>query len=356
MVDWQQPARRRAGWGFVMLVAAALAACTVPPGPRGPIDPPPAPVVTTAPEPAPPPVVAAPAPSSLPVKPAPAARPSPRTFEPMRAGDSTHWLTWQNERRSFVLHVPPGYDGSKPTPLVVVLHARGSSAQAARLLGFNQRADTAKFLVAYPEALGTPRVWNARFDKGRAQPDDVGFIGSLLATLAKSVNLDERRVYVTGHSSGGMLAYQVAALHAPRIAAVAVIGASIGSRDRSGEVTRIDVPALPVAVMHIHGALDRTVPYKGGRSVTIPGMDYVSARDSFEFWAAANRCLGAPRSSETNTMLREFYVDCEAGANVELVTITRGGHDWPRTLRVDPKRPANVIDAIWDFFSVHSRT
>lgn len=342
-----------------LVVVAVLSACAGNP---------PAPVPVPTPIPAPPPVAT---PAPRPVKPSvpPAESSLPRSseaamqpglpapvvaFPPMRSGSTAQWILWDKQRRNYWLRVPRGYDGKTALPLVMVLHARGSSAQAAHLLGFNQKADAAGFIAVYPEALGAPRIWNAGHDRGASNADDSGYIQGLVTTVRTSLNVDPRRIYLVGHSSGGMMAYRVAAGSSHGFAAVGAIGAAVGSRDRAGAVNII-APRMPVSVMHIHGRLDRTVPYAGGRSATIVGADYLGVRDATELWTKTNGCAGAPRTSQVGNISRDVYADCSSGSHVEIVSITNGGADWPGLLRIDPRQKQNAIDVLWDFFSVHQR-
>jgi polyhydroxybutyrate depolymerase len=320
------------------------------------------PVVATPPAPPPPPappapVVVAPSESSLPqTVPADRRAPPKPAVKPTRPGDSVQWLAWETVKRYYVLRTPPAYDGTRPLPLVIVLHARGSSAQGAKTLGFSAAGDREGFFVAYPEALGQPRIWHAAHDRGPVtRPDDRGYLEALIGTLRGSLNIDPRRIYVVGYSSGGMMAYELAAQLSHTLAAVGVVAASVGARDRTGAVVRIPPPQQPVAVMHIHGRGDRTVPYAGGRSATLAGADYLSARDSIAFWVEANRCKGAPTPTRFVNVTREAYSDCAAGTAVELVTLEQAGHDFPRLLRLDPQRPQGAVETLWAFFTAHSK-
>jgi poly(3-hydroxybutyrate) depolymerase len=94
--------------------------------------------------------------------------------------------------RSYRLCIPAGL--SSPAPLVVMMHGGFVSAQQAeRAYGWDELADGAKFVVAYPDGVG--RAWNVGGCCGRPgheNIDDVGFINAL------------------GISSGGMLAYALA--------------------------------------------------------------------------------------------------------------------------------------------------
>src|SRR5687768_17826522 len=63
---------------------------------------------------------------------------------------------------------------------------------------------------------------------------------TLFPTRRSSDLIDPKRVYVAGHSNGGVLAHRVAADLSARIAAVAVVAGAIGVRTGNGAVTQID--------------------------------------------------------------------------------------------------------------------
>jgi poly(3-hydroxybutyrate) depolymerase len=96
-------------------------------------------------------------------------------------------LTWQGRKRDYNLHIPPGYDGSKPMPLVVVMHGWGQDAERiAEVSGMSEKADREGFIVAYPNAtkwfgVNGLRAWDV--DNGITPPgtdsDDVDFISNM---------------------------------------------------------------------------------------------------------------------------------------------------------------------------------
>ena len=346
---------KRLGQAVVMgFTLIALAGCpTIPPAPEPP---PPTPVVVAPVEPIPVPKPqptpdTQPIPTPPPVV-APVAPPKQEPYPPMKAGDSLQYILIDGNKRAYRLHIPAAYTGSDALPLVVLLHMRGSSAQSARLLGFNQKAETARFIVAYPEAIGQPRIWNAGHESNATKANDVAYVTEMVAAIRRLMNIDARRIYIAGHSSGGMMAYRVAAELSPVVAAVSVIGASIGSRDANGAVQRVREPAQPVSVLHIHGRQDRTVPMAGGRSATLVGADYVSVRDTITFWTQANKCATTkPRIGPSGSVIRESYGECAGGTTVELLTLNSGGHEWPRAISIETRKVQNAADVMWDFFS-----
>src|SRR4029077_17492981 len=94
--------------------------------------------------------------------------------------------------RSCLLYVPPSYDRSRPTPLVISMHgAAGWPAQQMNLSGWNRLAESQGFLVVYPSgAEGSgPRVWHE--DDAR----EARFISELIDKLEANYNIDPARIY-----------------------------------------------------------------------------------------------------------------------------------------------------------------
>lgn len=285
-----------------------------------------------------------------------AAQPAPRTFATLKPGTTTGAITVDRQKRSYALHVPKGYDPAKAVPLVVVLHARGSSAKGASVYGFDATADRNGFAVVYPEALGQPHVWNAVHDRGTSGANDVAYVLAVIDAVATDVNVDPRRIHLVGSSSGAMMAYRLAAEHPQRFAAVAVFAGSIGTRNPKGVLMQVPRAAEPVSVLHVHGRADRTVPYAGGKSVTLPGAAYVGAAESARFWAEVDGCAPQAAKSTVGVVTREVWTNCRGDARVELVSIDKQSHTWPQSVRLDPKRPAqSMADVVWDFFRARAR-
>ena len=75
--------------------------------------------------------------------------------------------------RSYLLHVPTGYQSGRGYPLVVVLHGAFSTAREMEdWTGWSTLADREGFVVAYPEGgwgiLGFLQHWNAGHCCGKA--------------------------------------------------------------------------------------------------------------------------------------------------------------------------------------------
>ena len=114
------------------------------------------------------------------------------------AGNSYDSMVFDGRERFYLLHIPPSYDPTQPTALVIVLHGGGGNAVgASRMTGFSDEADRGGFVVVYPEGTGRLQgrllTWNSGNCCGSAMDnnvDDVGFIDALISKLETQLNID----------------------------------------------------------------------------------------------------------------------------------------------------------------------
>jgi polyhydroxybutyrate depolymerase len=246
--------------------------------------------------------------------------------------------------RSYALYVPEGYDHREPVPLLVLLHgAYGSGDAIVERSGFDRVADDEGFLILAPDGIGigdTFRHFNAGFCCAWSMAhdiDDVAFVQSTIDDVTGRFAIDPDRIYVVGHSNGGMLAHAYAAEHSGDIAAMADIAGCAGGRESPDvEFRHIDDPARAVPVMMVHGRDDETVPYGGGRS-SHGELEMWSVAQGVALWAENNGCAEEPdeERSRGDRVLRQTYGDCQRGADVVLVTIEGWGHDLPGRPQTD---------------------
>jgi polyhydroxybutyrate depolymerase len=270
------------------------------------------------------------------------------------SGSSTQSLLVDGRTRSFRLYLPAGLPLSHPVPLVVMLHGGfGDDAQAEAGYGWDQQATSQGFVVAYPN--GDMKAWNGGGgccgQPGRENIDDVAFISQMVAKVRAELPIDARRVYATGISNGGIMAY--------RLACDTTIFAAIGP-DSATRLGSCDHPA-PISVIHIHGTADHNIPYAGGGGSGVAKIDGPPVTDVVADWQAVDRC--APPSSTTSGVVTRSVATCPDGREVELITIAGAGHQWPgsfppgpvgRALGIDiPSKALDATSTIWAFFAAH---
>ncbi|MEJ2287719.1 MAG: PHB depolymerase family esterase [Deinococcales bacterium] len=276
-------------------------------------------------------------------------------------------LTGPAPGRSFDVYVPPGYDPSKATPLVLMLHGRGDSGYGmAALTRMNAVADRHGFVVAYPESFGDSWNYYERVPgvNPRSQVSDLTFFRRLVARLGLDLNLDPTRLYIAGFSNGGFMAERAACGVSDQFAAFAVVSASMLPE----MVFDCDLaPTAPMVLMQ--GTADTNVPWTG-IVVTQQGRQRYAALpavQSVAFWTLRNGCVflpdqqTLPDGSDGQThVVRVRYGPCALGRDVTFYGIEGGGHNWPGGAALLPPPVAgaitNAIDAsevIWRFFADH---
>jgi polyhydroxybutyrate depolymerase len=284
---------------------------------------------------------------------------------PLGPGDYTRSLPVGKRTRTYVLHIPRSYDGSKPFPVVLAFHGGASNAeQMVDFCGLNEKADQAGFLVVYPNGTGRSEkalTWNGGNCCGYAvlnKVDDVAFVRALLDDLAGVATINPRRVYATGMSNGAIMAYRLASELSERIAAIAPVSGPMGTEQCH--------PRRPVSVLHFHGTDDEFAPFNGGKGAkSVSGTDFYSVAHSIHAWVKANGCPDQPRedrwpdkSRDGTRITCKTYGPGKEGAEVVLVIIDGGGHTWPGReprVRLLGKSTKNISanDLMWDFFEKH---
>jgi polyhydroxybutyrate depolymerase len=240
--------------------------------------------------------------------------------------------------------------GDTPPPLVVALHGGLQSVDALiRMSDLDVEAQRSGFAVVYP--VGVERTWNAGRCCGAARHlgvDDVGFVIAVIDRLIAAGQADAARIYATGISNGGMLAYRLATEHAQRFAAIAPVAANMLNEGR---------PSHPVSVLHIHGTRDRMVPFGGGvgeRSLTRVANPPVL--EVIDRWCGYADATGAPTVEHQPPSTIETWLAPD-GTEIALCTIEGGGHVWPGP-HTPLRSTASAFDAtpfILRFFARHVR-
>jgi polyhydroxybutyrate depolymerase len=170
--------------------------------------------------------------------------------------------------------------------------------------------------------------------------------------LSKELNIDTKRVYVAGYSSGGMMSHRLACELSDRIAAISSVAANIPEK-----MAPVWAPSRPVPVLMISGTDDPYAPWDGGEQL-------LSVDDTVEFWATQDLCSAAPTITQLpdiktwdGTTASKTVYSGEDGVEVVLYAVEGGGHTWPGSYSTASlgrtSMDFNASEVIWQFFKEH---
>jgi polyhydroxybutyrate depolymerase len=267
-----------------------------------------------------------------------------------RPGTSIQHIVSGGLERSYLLHVPSGYDSSQPVPLVVSLHGLASNAiQQAVYSRWNDVAERANIITVYPQGTGRPPRWNSGGSRlgGDNGVDDVQFMRGLLANLAKRLCIDPARIYVNGISNGGGMSYRIACEMADQVAAIGTVAGAFYEFPGGCH------PSRPVPVIAFHGTADPLVNFDGNPRLGLPKITTWAAD-----WAARNGCTTSEAIPAKGEVSGIRYTGCKGHADVVLYRIEGGGHTWPGSpipvlILGKTTRDINATETMWTFFEQH---
>lgn len=255
----------------------------------------------------------------------------------------THELTFMYDGllRNYDVHIPAGYDDTKPAPLLLNLHPLVLGGDLHGIWTHtsqqNVKSEEAGFIVLQPDGTGDPASWNGGqqcCDPAHTDGiDDVGFIDALVQHTSLQVCIDERRVVSTGMSNGGYLSHRIACEHPERLAAIAPVVGSL-----STELLCADGRGVPV--LQISGSND----------------SLASRQQSVDTWVAVNQCTTSTTVSVNGALTCTTHDECKDGVEVTHCVVADAGH-CAFTDANPVFVPGCVIeedivaqDLIWDFF------
>jgi polyhydroxybutyrate depolymerase len=252
---------------------------------------------------------------------------------------SAHCLFGQNKTiaisgvtRSYLIHVPDNLPNGEKVPLTIALHPLGSNSSSFEsLTGLSIKADQKGFIVVYPQGIGGS--WNAG---GCCNPavtsniDDVGFISTLIDTLALDYSIDTNKVFVTGWSNGGIMCYRLASEISSKLAGIAPVGALFMMNQNLAD--------NPVPIIHFHALDDPSVLFNGMNS-------YKSVPQLLEDWKSINGITAAADTfRKEDGITGILYPSNDSTANIILYISQTGGHAWTINARL------GTTNKIWEFF------
>jgi polyhydroxybutyrate depolymerase len=257
-------------------------------------------------------------------------------------------ITVNGIERNFTTYIPSNASGK--LPVIISLHGGFASPKGMfRLADFRPIADRDKFIIVCPAS-----KYGWQDGRNVKDIDDVKFIDQLITYLISTYHADARRIYVTGISKGGFMASRLSCQLGNRIAAVAIVSATLDSDEGYA-------PQKAMPIMFIHGTKDHIVPYTGGK---LFGRGIYSHQQIIKKWVDLDHCKPKPvitnipdTAHDGTTIIKEEYTNPANGLKVIGYTVNNGGHTWPGGWQYMPRfivgkttRNLNACEVIWDFF------
>ncbi|MFZ0820951.1 MAG: hypothetical protein WAM91_12840 [Candidatus Acidiferrales bacterium] len=308
--------------------------------------------------------------------------------QPAPAPDREETVRINTYPRTFLVHLPAGFDARMRYPVVLALHGLdGDGRVMARVSHLDETADRFGFIVVYPNAnegrwtvldprnqvgvgrrpgiFDFPRLGRGREERepGGEPINDTLYFDAVLDKLESEYRVDDSRIYATGLSDGGFMVFRLGCDMAHRFAAIATVAATLPF-SLSGTCANWAWRSVPLLM--INGTSDPIIDYRGR-----PGLDVrfplLSAKETLKVWSKMNGCGNKPvrstlppRASGGMETEIDTYNDCKEGGDVILYSVVKGGHTWPGGDPYMPERRAgatsndlNAGEAIWQFFAAH---
>jgi poly(3-hydroxybutyrate) depolymerase len=226
-----------------------------------------------------------------------------------RAESRTYHFSDTDEDLPYCVFVSSKISGNTPAPLIISLHGLGAGPDIMCNSTAVDLAEEGGYILAAPmgcneggwygspvlavgrrggrggndqaaESDGKCHPGSGGFGRGggRSQPDNLAELSekdvmNVLQMMRDEFNVDEDRIYLTGHSMGGAGTYFLGSKHADTWAAIAPVApAAFSMMPNRAEYLR-PLKDAGVPIMVVHGDMDEAVPVETSRDQWVPSME-----------------------------------------------------------------------------------
>jgi polyhydroxybutyrate depolymerase len=283
-------------------------------------------------------------------------------------GDHFEKVTIDHLARSYIVHVPPGFNERQKISAVIMLHGAGGSAEEAELYtGFDDESDAQGFVVAFPNATlpfpnrpagryTNPALWHEQTGLGtlgQHHREDIDFISAVIDGLEQHYSADPNRIYITGFSNGASMTFSLGLNLSNRLAAIAPVS---GQLPNAGGTLNYPLPLL-----FIIGEND-PIHFIEGDDLPLTGADEdTPVMKTLICWKQMLGCSGRKVEQVDPGVTRMAFHNCSRGGEIVVYTVEDLGHVWPggpNTINQFVGHSSNKLlatDVIWQFFKAHPR-
>jgi polyhydroxybutyrate depolymerase len=286
----------------------------------------------------------------------------------------------------------------RPVPVVLVFPGYSASAESAAFYythtRFEALADRDGFVVVYgnglpnpPDARERPSVPKGGFLRGclaehAGEGIDVAYVRAIITALETELAVDHNRIYATGLSAGGGMAFELAIEAPDLVAAIAPVAPLpfqpsgpwlLGCHPRAGHDG--------VSIAMLAATDDPFVSYAPGGSREYPAARYPGMEQTRDAWRAALGLSGAPEvdalpdlvsgdsyepdtGRASSTLERQRFGPGPDGRELWYYKAVGMGHWWPNPTQMwsglwsrfgKTNQDIDFADEAWTFFQRHAR-
>jgi polyhydroxybutyrate depolymerase len=310
---------------------------------------------------------------------------------------TTRWLGADAVERRYVVYAPANLP-PRPAPVVLVFPGYSASAESAAFYythtRFESLADRDGFVVVYgnglpnpPNAREKPSMPKGGFLQGcladhAGEGIDVQYVRQILAQLGAELAIDRARVYATGLSAGGGMAFQLA-LEAPDLVAAIAPVAALPFQPR-GPWLHACHPQPGhdrISIAMVAATDDPFISYGPGPSREYPAAHYPGMEATRDAWLAAMGLSGPPEVDRlpdaagddsyrpqtgraSSTIERQRYRAGPDGRELWYYRAEGMGHAWPNPTQSwsglwprfgKTNQDIDFADEAWAFFRRHAK-
>jgi polyhydroxybutyrate depolymerase len=198
----------------------------------------------------------------------------------------------------YMVKTPVNYNSSIAHPLLMVYAPGGRNRyESEKYTYLTQEATMAGFIVAYA-------------DHRAMTPKAIEELAEIPGLIEKRWCIDNKRVFLTGHSDGGTTAMAIAFLNGTKHIPAAIAPSAAGIRGEDLKAYRCPNP-LPVMVMHSSG------------DTLFPGY----GKEAIQWWAACNGCDVTPPVQDADGCVT--YRGCRSNVTTRYCEGAGTHPEWP---------------------------
>jgi len=198
----------------------------------------------------------------------------------------------------YIVKTPVNYNSSIAHPLLMVYAPGGRNRyESEEYMYLTQEATAAGFIVAYA-------------DHRAMSPETIEKLAEIPGLIEQKWCIDHKRIFLTGHSDGGMTAMAIAFLNGTKHIPAAIAPSAAGIR---GEDLKAYQCPNPLPVMLMHSSHDTLFPGYGNEAI--------------QWWAACNGCEATPPVKDADGCVT--YRGCRNNVTTRYCEGTGTHSKWP---------------------------